>query len=110
MFWFVVALLLGVATAVGVLYVRKRAKRPGVVVVSADLAKRIEAATRAFAKAAPWQPASVSDAPESAAAIEAALIAREPRRALELAERRWWRRAAKPAPSSAAWLAWVLCE
>jgi hypothetical protein len=109
MLWFVVALLLGVAAAVGVLYVRKRAKRPVTVVVSSDLAKRIEAATRAFVKSAPWQPASMAGAPESAAAIEAALIAREPRRALELAETALVATSSEATAEQRVWLAWVLC-
>jgi hypothetical protein len=86
MLWLVVALSVGAAATLGVVYARRRRVRPGSVIVPADLAPRVKAATRAFTKASPWQPASASDAPESAAAIEAALIAREPLRALTLAE------------------------
>jgi hypothetical protein len=108
MFWLGVALLLGVMALLGVIYTRKRMRRAVAVIVATDLPERVEAATRAFAKAKPWQPAAAPDAPETAAAIEAALIAREPRRALELAE------TALAAKHGAAalehvWLGWVLC-
>jgi hypothetical protein len=58
--------------------------------------------------AVPWQPATAPGAPVTAAAIEAALIAREPRRALEIAESAL---ASTPAPDrgSRIWLAWALC-
>jgi hypothetical protein len=104
--WFVLALVIAVASGFGVLYVRKRAKRHVSVIVAEDLPSRVEAAARAFAKAGPWQPAKAPDAPEGAAAIEAALIAREPKRALELAETAL---AAKHDTAQRVWLAWVLC-
>jgi hypothetical protein len=75
------------------------------VIVPLDLADRVTRATRAFAAAEPWQPAAASDAPEAAAAIEAALIAREPRRALELAEASL---AVGNDPPRRVWLAWAL--
>jgi len=105
--WLVIALLLGVVSILVVLRVRRQAKRPVTVVVAPDLAKRVTAATRAFVKAEPWQPASALDAPATAAAIEAALIAREPRRALEIAET-----ALAVNHEDAAqrvWLGWALC-
>ncbi len=107
MIWLVVALLIGAAATVGVVYARRRRVRPGSVIVAEDLAPRVSAATRAFKKASSWQPASASDAPEAAAAIEAALIAREPLRALQLAET-----ALAATPDSGAqhvWLGWALC-
>lgn len=106
MTWLVVALVIGVVTAFAVLWVRQRARRPVSVIVAEDLPERVEAAARAFAKAAPWRPAAAADAPETAAAIEAALIARDPKRALELAETAL---GASQAPGQRVWLAWVLC-
>ncbi|MBS1119274.1 MAG: hypothetical protein H6Q90_1502 [Deltaproteobacteria bacterium] len=107
MLWLVAALAIGAAATLGVLYARRRRIRPGSVIVPADLAPRVKAATRAFTKASSWQPASASDAPETAAAIEAALIAREPLRALTLAET-----ALATTPGGAVhhvWLGWALC-
>jgi hypothetical protein len=113
MFWFVLALAIAVLTALVIGFLRRKARRPVSLIVAGDLADRITAATRAFAKAAPWQPASSVDAPESAAAIEAALIAREPKRALELAELALVATdgASSDAGAGAArvWLAWTLC-
>ncbi len=107
MLWLVVALVMGAAATIGVVYARRRRVRPGSVIVSEDLVPRVKSATRAFIKASPWQPASASDAPESAAAIEAALIGREPLKALGLAETAL---AAKPDPGvHNVWLGWALC-
>ena len=113
MFWFVVALVLGLMVIAGVAYTRTRSKRPVTVLVATDLEQRIEAATRAFVKAPSWQPASAPDAPAAAAAIEAALIARDPRRALELAETALAAKQANRASASTEreriWLGWALC-
>ena len=114
MLWFVIALVLGVIVMAGVAYTRTRSKRPVTVIVATDLEQRIASATRAFAKARPWQPASAPDAPETAAAIEAALIAREPRRALELAETALAAKHANQTANSGddrerVWLGWALC-
>jgi hypothetical protein len=76
------------------------------VIVPDDVTARIEAATRAFAEAAPWQPSSAPHAPAAAAAIEAALIAGEPRRALEAAESAL--AAAIEDRAAHVWLAWGL--
>lgn len=105
MFWFVLALAIAVLTAIVIGFLRRRARRPVGVLVAHDLGPRIRAATKALAKAPAWQPAAASDAPEAAAAIETALIGREPRRALELAE------LALDSPSAPGrvWLAWALC-
>lgn len=105
MFWFVIALAIAVLTAVVIGYLRHRGKRAVAVIVAHDLGPRIRAATKALQSATAWQPASATDAPESAAAIEAALIAREPRRALELAELAL----ASPSAPGRVWLAWALC-
>jgi hypothetical protein len=105
--WLAIALVLAAMTVAGVVFVRKRAKRTVTVLVAPDLAKRVEVAARAFTAASPWQPASAPDAPETAAAIEAALIAREPKRALELAETAL--AAGSNSPAHRVWLAWALC-
>ncbi|HEU0031820.1 MAG TPA: hypothetical protein VFQ53_14380 [Kofleriaceae bacterium] len=102
----VVALGIGAATIAGVVFVRRRARRAGGVIVPADLGKRVIAAARALSRAMPWQPSSAGDAPAAAAAIEAALIAREPRRALELAETAI--AASHDDPAHRVWLAWAL--
>lgn len=111
MFWFVTALAITVLTAVVIGYLRRKSKRPVAVIIANDLGPRIRAATKAFNKAAPWQPASSSDAPEAAAAVEAALIAREPRRALEVAELALVAPGEDkgPEPAARVWLAWALC-
>jgi len=103
--WFVVALAISVLTAVVIGYLRRSSKRAVSVIVAPDLASRLRAVTTGFAATSPWQPASAHDAPEAAAAIEAALIAREPRRALELAELAL----ASPTAPGRVWLAWALC-
>lgn len=108
MIWIAAALLLFAASTIAIVAIRRRQRRRAVsVIVPEDLAERVEAATRAFAAASPWQPAASPDAPAAAASIEAALIAGEPRRALEAAES-----ALAADPESAAgrvWLAWALC-
>jgi hypothetical protein len=98
----------GALSALGIARVRKRAHIAGPVVAT-ELAARLAVATQGFASATPWQPAAAPDAPAVAAAIEAALIAHEPRRALELAEAAL---AAVPDTADGAlriWLAWALC-
>ncbi len=103
MIWLAIALAMFAAAFIGIAWARHRARREVLVVVPTDLAPRIVAATRALAGAEPWQPASQAGAPEAAAAIEAALIAGDRKRALELAE------ASLAAGSHAApWLAWAL--
>jgi len=107
MIWLVLALSMFAAAFIGIAWARHRARREVIVVVPTDLAPRIEAATRAFADAPPWQPAGDANAPEAAAAIEAALIANDRRRALEAAESAL---AASPDnPAANIWLAWALC-
>jgi len=72
-----------------------------------DHLSRLDRAVAAFHAAAPWQPATAADAPEAAAAIEAALIAGDPAKALATAEA-----AVAAAPEASAprvWLAWALC-
>lgn len=108
MFWLVCALAIAVLTAVVIGYLRHKAKRPVTLVVATDLQERIATATQAFTKAAPWQPAASIGAPEAAAAIETALIAREPRRALELAELALVATDGKTSEPRV-WLAWALC-
>jgi len=106
MTWLVLALSLFAVSIIGIVWARRRARREVNVVVATDLAPRIEAATRAFVLAAPWQPASDASAPEVAAAIESQLIANERARALEMAES-----AIVASPENAAtkiWLAWAL--
>lgn len=101
-------LLIGVAT-IGIAVAGRRARRTAGPIVPPELAARLAAATQAFADAAPWQPAAAADAPTAAAAIEAALIACEPRRALETAEAAL---ASSSEPdrdtASRIWLAWAL--
>ena len=86
MTWLLLSLSIFGIAFIGVVWAHRRARREVRLVVPTDLAARIEAATRRFADAAPWQPASAADAPAAAAAIEAALIANDRARALELAE------------------------
>jgi hypothetical protein len=102
----IVALVVAILTAFGVLYVRRRGRRAVSLVVPADLADRVAAALQRFRAADAWRPAAATDAPENAAAIEAALIARDPRRALELAETAL--AGGQDAPRRI-WLAWTLC-
>ncbi|MBA2539075.1 MAG: hypothetical protein H0V17_05520, partial [Deltaproteobacteria bacterium] len=110
MFWFVTALAISVLTVVVIGYLRHKAKRPVAVLLADDLGPRIRTAIKAFKKAAPWQPAASTDAPEAAAAVEAALIAREPRRALEVAELGLAAGDGKvPEAPARVWLAWALC-
>lgn len=104
--WLIAALTIAIGAGVGVLWVRRRARPTSGVAVAGDLGERVTRAATRFAKAAPWRPASSPDAPEVAAAIEAALIAREPKRALELAETAL---ASHDGASSRMWLAWALC-
>jgi hypothetical protein len=111
MTWLVLSLSIFAIAFIGVVWAHRRARRDVHVVVPTDLAARIEAATRAFETASPWQPASATDAPASAAAIEAALIANDPPRALELAEAALAAAPDAAAPNAAAtrlWLAWAL--
>jgi hypothetical protein len=101
--WLALALALFAVSFIGIVWARRRGRREVTVVVPVDLAARIEVATRAFATAEPWKPAGLADAPETAAAVEASLIANDPERALELAE------AAFAVSSNAKrWLAWAL--
>ena len=107
MTWLVLSLSIFAVAFIGVVWAQRRRRREVHVVVPTDLAARIDAATRALADASPWQPASAADAPASAAAIEAALIANDRARALELAEAAL---VASPDAASATkmWLAWAL--
>lgn len=108
MIWLVAALGLIAASALGIARAGRRARRSGAPVVPPELAAQLAAATRAFADAAPWQPAAATDAPVAAAGIEAALIARDLPRALELAEAAL-ATSPVPAPAARIWLAWALC-
>lgn len=101
--WLALALALFAVSFAGIAWARRRARREVRVVVPVDLAVRIDAATRAFAGAKAWAPASLPDAPETAAAVEAALIAGDNERALELAEA-----AFATSAGAARWLAWAL--
>jgi thioredoxin-like negative regulator of GroEL len=106
MTWLVLALAMFAAAFIGIAWARRRARREVRVIVPEDLAGRIATATRAFAAALPWQPASDANAPAAAAAIEAALIANERGRALDAAES-----ALAATPDNGAtkvWLAWAL--
>ena len=85
----------------------KRRRPRSATAIAGDLGTRVTAATRAFAAAPPWLPATAAGAPEAAAAIEAALIAGDAEKALAAAEA-----AVAAAPEAAAprvWLAWALC-
>lgn len=110
MIWLAAALALIAVAVLGIRFAGKRAPRGALPVVPAELAARLAAATRAFVAASPWQPAAAPAAPAAAAAIEAALISREPRRALEIAETAL---ASSLSPDrdgpSRVWLAWALC-
>jgi hypothetical protein len=107
--WLAVALALIAVALFGIRQAGKRTRDAATPIVPPELASRLAAATRAFVDAAPWQPSAAPDAPAAAAAIEAALIARDPRRALETAETAL---ASSPSPDrdgSRIWLAWALC-
>lgn len=107
MIWVLASLALLATAALGL---RCRQARPRGPLVSPALAARLAAATRALVAADPWHPAATADAPPPAAAIEAALIAREPQRALELAEAALASTAALDRdPAARIWLAWALC-
>jgi hypothetical protein len=106
--WLAAALVLIAVSVLGIVHVGKRARRGPTPVVPAELAARVSAATAAFVEAAPWQPAGAADAPTTAAAIEAALIAGEPGRALELAEAALASGPHGDAPARIC-LAWALC-
>jgi len=110
--WLAAALGLIAVSVLGIAYTGKRRRRGPTPVVSPELAGRLAAAASALTDATPWQPAAAGDAPATAAAFEAALIAGEPGAALELAE------AALASPQAPAadrdaparvWLAWALC-
>lgn len=108
----IVWLLLGVVVAslvvAGVVRVAWLRSLRGIArpLLPADLAGRVAAAADALAAAEVWRPSAADDAPDGAAAIEAALIAGDPARALAVAES-----AVAAAPDHAAprrWLAWAL--
>lgn len=108
MIWALAAAVIGAASLGGMIYATRRARRRHApALVAADLADRVTAAAAAFATAEPWSPSAAAgpDAP-AAAAVEAQLIAGDPKRALEAAEA-----AVAAAPDAAApraWLAWAL--
>ena len=106
MTWLVLALTLFVVSFVGIVWARRRTRRVVTIVVPVDLVPRIEAATRALIDASPWNAASQPDVPEAAAAIEAALIANDRVRALEIAETML--AAAPDNRATPTWLAWAL--
>jgi hypothetical protein len=101
------ALALVVIGAFGAAVWSKRRAPRVALAIAGDLPRRAAAAARALATAEPWLPATAPDAPEAAAAIEAALIAGDASKALAAAEA-----AVAAAPDAAAprvWLAWALC-
>jgi len=106
MIWLGLALAL-LAVAFVFVVVKQRQTREVTVLVPPDLGPRVEAAARAFASAEAWHPAKAAEAPSAAAAVETALIANDPKKALALAEG-----ALAAAPDDAqcrVWLAWALC-
>ena len=106
MIWALLAALVGAASVGGMIYASRHARlRHPPALVAADLAERVVAAARAFTAAEPWLPSSVGDAP-AAAAIEAALIAGDAKRALEAAEAAVAAEPGVVAPR--VWLAWAL--
>jgi hypothetical protein len=108
--WLATALGLFAVAVLGIAFAGRRVRRASVPVVLPELSARLAASTRAFVEAAPWLPATAADAPAVAAAIEAALIAGEPRQALDTAEVALASSAAldRDAPARI-WLAWALC-
>ena len=101
------ALVIVLASLAFVVWIVRRRPVRTAAPVAPDLAARVVAATGAFRAAPDWRPAAQPPAPAAAAAIEAALIAGDSARALELAETAV---AAAPAdPQSRLWLAWALC-
>lgn len=102
-----VALIVVVVAALIAAALVKRRRPRGALAVAPDLAARVAAAARALVTAEPWHPSAMTGAPDGAAAIEAALIAGDAPRALEIAEA-----AVAAAPEAAAartWLGWALC-
>jgi len=85
---------------------RRRTQSPSPVVPT-DLARRVAAVASAIETSEPWRPSSDRDAPESAAAIEVALIAGDHDKALQAAEAAL--AAAPDAAPARVWLAWTLC-
>jgi hypothetical protein len=82
----VLAVLVVGGAGFGLLYGRRaRRRKHAPPAIAADLAERVRHATRAFVDAPPWQPSTAS-APDGAVAVEAALIAGDPKRALDAAE------------------------
>ena len=110
MIWLATALGLFAVAVLGGALARRRTHRGSAPVVSPELAARLATATRSFVDAPAWQPAALAGAPTTAAAIEAALIAGEPRRALDTAEAALAASSAleRDAPARI-WLAWALC-
>jgi len=105
--WLALAVGLAAISAAGVAYVGRRGRRRALL-LSPDLAARLAAALDAYQRADPWQPAAAPEAPPGAAAIEAALIEREPHRALEIAEAAL-AAGTEVAAAARIWLAWALC-
>jgi len=105
MVWVIVALALLVG-AFAFVVMKQRGTREVTVVVPPDLGPRIEAAAKTFATSTPWHPAKTDAAPSSAAAIETALIANNPNKALALAEGAL--ASAPDDPACRLWLAWAL--
>src|SRR5262245_54976153 len=104
MSWLFVVLGVAVCGAL-VAAIAARRRVPRDLILLPEHGPRLIAATRALAGAPPWIP-SQAGAPDGAAAIEAALIAGDPAKALAAAEAAV---AAKPdAPSARVWLAWAL--
>ncbi|MGE0551206.1 MAG: tetratricopeptide repeat protein [Kofleriaceae bacterium] len=110
MIWAAIAAGIVALTLAGIVYLRAKRRDHGLhgpAVVAGELGPRIDACVRAFESAGAWRPATAEGAAASAAAIEAALIANDPDRALELAEAAV---SAQPTDAgSRVWLAWVLC-
>jgi thioredoxin-like negative regulator of GroEL len=107
MTWVFLACFVIGAVALGMMWKLRKRHRPAPPLLPTDLAERVEAAAVSIAAADPWRPAGDPEAPESAASIEAALIAGDAPRALAAAEGAI---AASPdATAPRVWLAWALC-
>jgi hypothetical protein len=102
----VVALAAAIFAAFAALAVVRR-RRPRAVPLLPDLQPRLTTALAAFEAAPSWIPATADGSPAAAAAIEAALIAGEPLRALAAAEAAV--AAAPDAANTRVWLGWALC-
>ena len=98
--------ILGAAVLIALIAaIAARRRTPRDLILLPEHGPRIVVATRALATAPPWIPAQ-TNAPDGAAAIEAALIAGDPAKALAAAEAAV--AATADAPGPRVWLAWAL--